>query len=73
MFNFNIYTLKILKKKKKKSYLQWKKNYSILRRVYQQLHKDETELFSEFINSLSSYEICDMDADIKANGWGIKK
>ena len=48
-------------------------NYRILRRVYQQLHIDVTELFSEFINSLSSYEIKDMDDDIKANGWGIKK
>ena len=49
------------------------KNYRILRRVYQQLHIDITELFSEFINSLSSYEIHDMDEDIKANVWGIKK
>ena len=48
-------------------------NYRILRRVYQQLHIDVTELFSEFIDSLSSYEIEDMDDDIKANGWGIKK
>ena len=48
-------------------------NYRILRRVYQQLHIDVTELFSEFINSLSSYEIKAMDDDIKANGWGIKK
>ena len=48
-------------------------NYRILRRVYQQLHIDVTELFSEFINSLSSYEIKDMDNDIKTNGWGIKK
>ena len=48
-------------------------NYRILRRVYQQLHIDVTELFSEYINSLSSYEIKDMDDDIKANGWGIKK
>ena len=47
-------------------------NYRILRRVYQQLHIDVTELFSEFINSLSSYEIKDMDDNIKANEWGIK-
>ena len=32
-----------------------------------------TDLFSEYINSVSSYEIKDMDDDIKANGWGIKK
>ena len=48
-------------------------NYRILRRVYQQLHIDVIELFSEFTNSLSSYEIKDMNDDIKANRWGIKK
>ena len=48
-------------------------NYRILRRVYQQLHIDVTELFSEFINSLSSYEIKDMEDNIKANRWGINK
>ena len=48
-------------------------NYRILRRVYQQLHIDVTEFFSEFINSLSSYKIKDMDDDIKANRWRIKK
>ena len=47
-------------------------NYRILKRVYQQLHIDVTELLSEFINSLSSYEIKDMDDNIKANEWGIK-
>ena len=49
------------------------RNYRILRRVYQQLHIDTAELFAEFISSLSSYEIHDMDEDIKANGRGIKK
>ena len=49
------------------------KNYRILRRVYQQLHIDTVERFAEFISSLSSYEIHDMDEDIKANGRGIKK
>ena len=50
------------------------RNYRILRRVYQQLHIDTVELFAEFkqLCSLSSYEIHDMDEDIKANGWGIK-
>ena len=49
------------------------RNYGIFWRVYQQLHIDVTDLFSEYINSVSSYEIKDMDDDIKANGWGIKK
>ena len=49
------------------------RNYRILRRVYQQHHIDTAKLFAEFISSLSSYKINDMDQDIKANGWGIKK
>ena len=49
------------------------RNYRILRRVYQQLHIDTAEMFAEFISSLNSYEIHDMDEDIKAIGWGIKK
>ena len=49
------------------------RNYRILRRVYQQFHIDTAEPFAEFISSLSSYEIRDMDEDIKAKGWGIKK
>ena len=49
------------------------RNYRILRRVYQQLHIDTAEIFAEFISSLKSYEIHDMDEDIKAIGWGIKK
>ena len=43
-------------------------NYRALRMVYQQLHLDIAELFSEFINSLSCQEIKNMDDDIKANG-----
>ena len=63
--------LQILKKKTEILQIM-EGNYRILRRVYQQLHIDVTELFSEFINSLSSYEIKDMDDNIKANEWGIK-
>ena len=48
-------------------------NYRIARRVYQQLHLDISELFTDFIRSMSSYELQDMNEDIKANGWGIKK
>ena len=39
-------------------------NYRILRRVYKQLHIDISEIFLEFINSLSSQEIKNMDDDI---------
>ena len=48
-------------------------NYRIARRVYQQLHQDISELFTDFIRSLSIYELQDMDEDIKVNGWGVKK
>ena len=49
------------------------RNYRIARRVYQQLHIDTSELFADFIRSLSTFEQQDLDEDIRANGWGIKK
>ena len=49
------------------------RNYRIARRVYQQLHNDTSELFADFIRSLSVFEIQDMNEDIVANGWGVKK
>ena len=49
------------------------KNYRIARRVYQQLYLDTTEIFADFIRSLSSFEVQDLDKDLRANGWGIKK
>ena len=48
-------------------------NYRIARRVYQQLHIDISRLFADFVRSMSSYELEDMNEDIRANGWGIKK
>ena len=48
-------------------------SYRIARRVYQQLYIDTAELLAEFIRSFSSYELQDMDEDIRADGWGIKK
>ena len=48
-------------------------NYRIARRVYQQLHNDTAELFPDFIRLMSSCELEDMNKDIRANGWGIKK
>ena len=49
------------------------RNYRIARRVYQQLHNDTSDLFADFIRSLSVFEIQDMDEDIAVNGWGVKK
>ena len=41
--------------------------------MYQQLHLDISELFADFIRSMSSFETEDLNNDIRANGWGIKK
>ena len=48
-------------------------NYRIAKRVYQQLYIDISALFADFIRLMDSFEIHDMDNDIKANWWGIKK
>ena len=48
-------------------------NYRIARRVYLQLYIDISVLFADFIRSMDSFEIHDMDNDIKANEWAIKK
>ena len=48
-------------------------NYRIARGVYQQLHIDISGLFAAFVRLMSSYELEDMNEDIRANGWGIKK
>lgn len=48
-------------------------NYRIARRVYQQLYVDVSELFAKFVRSLGTFEIKDMNNNIRVNGWGIKK
>ena len=48
-------------------------NYRIARGVYQQLHIDISGLFAAFVRLMSSYELEDMNEDIRTNGWGIKK
>ena len=48
-------------------------NYRIARRVYKQLHIVISGLFADFTRSMSSYELEDMNEDIRVNGWGIKK
>ena len=50
-----------------------KSYYRIARRVYQQLYFDVSELFADFIRSTDLLNLQDMDNDIKANEWGIKK
>ena len=48
-------------------------NYQIARQVYQQLTLDISELFADFIKSLRSSEMEDMNNDICNDGWVIKK
>ena len=50
-----------------------KSYYRVARRVYQQLYFDVSELFADFIRSTDLLNLQDMDSDIKANEWGIKK
>ena len=44
-------------------------NYKVARRVYQNLYFDIAELFSEYIQSIDSYEQQDIEEDMKINGW----
>ena len=49
------------------------KNYRVARRVYQQLYLDTAELFAEFLRSFNRLDLEDLEADIAANGWALKK
>ena len=48
-------------------------NYKVARRVYQYLYFDIADLFLEYVKSMDSYEIQDIEEDMKANGWGQSK
>ena len=48
-------------------------NYRVVRRVYQQLWMNISELFAELIRSINPLDLQEMNEDIKSNGWGIKK
>ena len=48
-------------------------NNRIARRVYQHLYYDLAELFGEYVQSMSSFELQDIDEDIKINRWGLQK
>ena len=50
-----------------------KSNYRIARRVYQHLQYDIAELFADYVRSMISFELQDIDEDIKINGWGVQK
>ena len=48
-------------------------NYKVQRRVYQYLYFDIADLFLEYVKSMDSYEIQDIEEDMKANGCGQSK
>ena len=48
-------------------------NYKVARRVYQYPYFDIADLFLEYVKSMDSYEIQDIEEDMKANGWGAVK
>ena len=43
-------------------------NYKVARRVYQYLYFDIADLFLEYVKSMDSYEIQDIEEDMKVNG-----
>ena len=47
------------------------KNFKIIITVYQHLYADIVDIFFEYIHSLDSGEIQQLDDDIKTNGWGV--
>ena len=46
-------------------------NYRIIIRIYQHLYADIADIFFEYIHSLDTDEIQQLDDDIKINGWGV--
>ena len=48
--------------------LKIERNYRICSRVYQSLHFEVTEMFVQYINTLSLDEIKQLDNNLKANG-----
>ena len=53
--------------------LEIEKSYRVCRRVYQALFYEITETFIQYVNSLAPDEIEQLDADLKANGWGLNR
>ena len=47
-------------------------SYKVNRCVYLSLFSDMSESFFEYIHSLSSDEIRELDSDLKGNGWGVQ-
>ena len=52
--------------------LEIDKNYMICRGLYQALFYEIAETFIQYVDALATDEIEHLDADLKANGWGVK-
>ena len=52
--------------------LENENNYGVCRHLYQALFYEITETFKQYVNTLALDEIEQLDADLKANGWGVK-
>ena len=68
--NKNAYEIKT--EKEPENMLKIEKNYRVCRCVYQALFYKITETFIQCVNTLASDKIEQLDADLKANGWGVK-
>ena len=52
--------------------LEIQKNYRVCRRVYQSLFYEIAETFIQYINTLMTDEIEQLDANLRSNCWGVK-
>ena len=68
--NKNPYEIKT--KKEPEIMLEIDKNYMICRGLYQALFYEIAETFIQYVDALATDEIEQLDADLKANGWGVK-
>ena len=66
----NLYEVKT--EKEPEIMLEIEKIYRVCRRLYQTLFYKIAETFIQYIKTLTPDEIELLDADLKANGWGIK-
>ena len=66
--NKNLYEVKT--EKEPEIMLEIEKIYRVCRRLYQTLFYKIAETFIQYINTLTPDEIEQLDADLKANGWG---
>ena len=68
--NKNPYEIKT--EKEPEIMLENENNYRVCRHLYQALFYEIIETFKQYVNTLALDEIEQLDADLKANGWGVK-